>query len=175
MIQKPFPHQITKNFLPEEKVRLLLEKVQKQQFHRKKSDLFQFSQTADLLHEEDFKEMIDNLTSKKVITSLEKSTSIKLNGKIDLFASLYEDTDFLLPHDDRLPGRKIAFMLYLSDLTKKDGGAFVLYDNKKAVKRIIPSFNSFVFFKVSPQSLHGVEEVITKKKRYTLSGWFYGN
>ncbi|SRR3989338_9054964 len=175
MIQKPFLHQVITNFLPAEKARSLLKKVQKQQFHRKKSDLFQFSQTSDLLHEEDFKGIISHLTSKTFITYLEKSTGIELNGKIDLFASLYQDTDFLLPHDDQLPGRKIAFMLYVSDLTNNDGGAFLLFDKEKVVTRIIPRFNTFVFFEVSPKSLHGVEEVVTKKKRYTLSGWFYGD
>lgn len=178
MITKPFPHLEIKNFLKKKEIDKLLQKVKKQRFHLKKSDLFQFSQTDDLLKNKDFKEIISYLTSKEYITYMEKTTGIKLNGKIDLFASLYQDTDFLLPHDDRLSGRKIAFMIYLSDLKKKDGGALLLYDksnNAKEVKIIEPKFNSFVFFEVSSQSLHGVEEVVSNKKRYALSGWFHGN
>mgnify|MGYP003342408719 CR=1 FL=1 len=53
---------------------------------------------------------------------------IKLNKKVDLFASLYQDTDFLLPHDDKLESRKIAFIIYLSNLEKKDGGEVLELD-----------------------------------------------
>ena len=105
---------------------------------------------------------------------MEETSGLKLNGRIDLFGSLYQDTDFLLPHDDRLSGRRIAFMIYLSDLDEKDGGALLLY-GKKGVKKIRPRSRSFVFFEVSDRSLHGVEEVVTKNKRYALSGWFHGD
>jgi len=69
-------------------------------------------------------------------------------------------------------------MLYLTTLEKKDGGALGLYDSQKSVatkivKRIQPRRNSFVFFIVSKKSFHGVEEVLTDKKRVALSGWLY--
>jgi len=175
MIQKPFPHLEIKNFLKKKEADRLLKKLKKQKFHFKKSDLFHFSQTNDLLKNKNFKEIINHLTSEKVISYLEKTANVKLNGKIDLFASLYQDTDYLLPHDDRLSGRKIAFMIYLSDLKKEDGGALLLYGGNKITKRIEPKFNSFVFFEVSSKSYHAVEEVVSTKKRYTLSGWFHGN
>lgn len=175
MIQKPFPHLQIDGFLKKKEADELFKKLKKQKFYQKKSDLFQFSQTEDMLRSKDFKGLISHLASKGFIAYMEKTTGIKLNGKMDLFGSLYKDTDFLLPHDDRLPGRKIAFMIYLSDLKIKDGGAFLLYKKNKIAKRIVPIFNSFVFFEVSPGSLHGVEEVIANKKRYALSGWFYGN
>ena len=43
-------------------------------------------------------------------------------------ASLYENTDFLLPHDDEIADRKITYLYYLSDLTKTikfDGKEFI--------------------------------------------------
>src|SRR3989344_9386754 len=105
---------------------------------------------------------------------MQKITGLKLNGQIDLFCSLYQDTDYLLVHDDQLKGRKIAFMIYLNDLTEKDGGALALYDNKdkvpnKITKIVLPRLNSFVFFEVSPISFHSVEEVISKKQRIALT------
>jgi len=175
MIKKPFPHLEIKDFLKKDEALNLLKKLKKQKLYPKKSDLFQFSQTNDLLKNKGFRELVKHLTSKEFISYLENKTKIKLNGKIDLFGSSYQDTDFLLPHDDRLSGRKIAFMLYLSDLKNEDGGAFLLYGKNNVEKKTVPKFNRFVFFEVSPQSLHGVEEVVGRKKRYALSGWFHGN
>jgi Rps23 Pro-64 3,4-dihydroxylase Tpa1-like proline 4-hydroxylase len=106
-------------------------------------------------------------------------SKLKLNGRIDLFGSIYQDTDHLLPHDDQLAGRKIAFMLYLNDLEERDGGALALYGSKNKsattiAKRFIPKAGSLVFFEVSQLSFHTVEEMLTDTQRITLSGWYYG-
>ena len=177
----PFPHLELLNFFKQEKIIELLQALSKQEFSLKQSDLFQFSQTSDLLYcgHPVLKEFADLLSSPEFIDFMQKITKIKLKGKIDLFGSIYQDTDFLLPHDDQVPGRKVAFMLYLNDLEEKDGGALALYESKnktptKIVKRILPKAGSLVFFEVSAVSIHMVEEVLTDTQRITLSGWFYG-
>jgi len=178
---KPFSHLELPDFIKQEKIIELLQTLSKQEFLPKQADLFQFSQTADLLYSNDavLKEFIALLSSPEMIDFMQKVTNLKLNGKIDLFGSIYQDTDFLLPHDDRLAGRKIAFMLYLNDLDEKDGGALALYESKnktptKIAKRILPRAGIFALFEVSPLSFHAVEEVLTDTQRITLSGWFYG-
>jgi len=178
---KPFPYLELANFIKPEKIIALLQALNEQEFSPKQADLFQFLQTSDLLYSDDpvLKEFIALFSSPELIALMHDVTNLKLNGKIDLFASIYQDTDFLLPHDDQLPGRKIAFMLYLNDLDEKDGGALAFYETKnktptKISKRIIPKAGTLVFFEVSPLSFHTVEEVVIDTQRITLSGWFYG-
>ena len=177
----PFPNLEMTRFLEKKKLIQLIKSIAKQPFHPKKSDLFQFSQTSDLLKVNDkvIQEFVSLLKSKEMVSFMHELTGLKLNGKIDLFCSIYQDTDYLLVHDDQLKGRKIAFMFYLSDLNEKDGGALALYDNKNKVpymitKRVLPRLNSFVFFEVSPISFHSVEEVVSNKQRIALTGWFHG-
>ena len=89
-------------------------------------------------------------------------------------ASRYEDTDFLLCHDDQLEKRALAFILYLTTLQKDQGGALCFYDQKeRLVKRVIPQANTLVIFQVSERSLHAVEEVI-KAERLAIGGWYHG-
>jgi len=45
---------------------------------------------------------------------------------------------------------------------------------KDIVKKIIPSLGTFVFFEVTPISYHEVQEVLSKRNRYSISGWFSG-
>lgn len=178
---RPFPHLELPHFIKEEKTIKLLQALSKQQFSPHLSDLFQFSQTFDLLYSDDplLKEFTTLLSSPEMLDFMQTISKLKLSGKIDLFGSIYQDTDFLLPHDDQVPGRKVAFMIYLNDLEEKDGGALALYGSKnktatKIVKRIIPKAGTAVFFEVSALSIHMVEEVLTDTQRITLSGWFYG-
>ena len=178
---KPFSYLELPHFLKQEKVISLLQALSKEEFSPKQSDLFQFLQTSDLLYSDDplLKEFISVLGSEVLLGFMKKVTNLKLKGKIDLFGSIYQDTDFLLPHDDQFSGRKIAFMLYLNDLEEKDGGALAFYESKnktptKILKRIIPNAGTLVFFEVSPLSFHTVEEVLMDTQRITLSGWFYG-
>src|SRR3989344_9032774 len=178
---KPFSYLEIPHFLKQEKIIQLLQALGEQEFSPHQSDLFQFSQTYDLLHSDDpmLKEFAVWLSSTEMLQFMHNITKLKLNGKIDLFGSIYQDTDYLLPHDDQVPGRKIAFMLYLNDLEEKDGGALALYDSKnktptKIARRIIPKAGSLIFFEVSSLSIHTVEEILTDMQRITLSGWYYG-
>ncbi|XP_035754624.1 prolyl 3-hydroxylase OGFOD1 isoform X2 [Egretta garzetta] len=90
--------------------------------------------------------------------------------------------DVLLCHDDELEGRRIAFILYLvPPWEKSDGGTLDLYSAdehfrpQQIVKSLVPSWNTLVFFEVSPVSFHQVSEVLSEEKcRLSVSGWFHG-
>jgi Rps23 Pro-64 3,4-dihydroxylase Tpa1-like proline 4-hydroxylase len=170
---KPFPHIVLPNFFKNAKS--LKSALLKEKFHYQNSDLFQFHQTNDcskaktkivqdfhkFFGSNEFLDFISEITGKKL-------TSIDMSGFV------YGDTDYLLPHDDRLEGRKIAYVVNLSENFKEEnGGALALFKGKKIVKRIVPKFNTLTIFEVSNKSLHEVEEVIDKK-RVSFAGWFHG-
>ena len=181
---RPFPHIKIPFFLHEAKALALQNAISKVQYELKVADLFQFYQTSDLTtidHSENSKiisQFIALLRHPDFRTYFKAITNQDIKrSKIDLFASIYRDTHFLLPHDDQLEGRQIAFMLYLTTLQQKDGGILQLFESKNKIptqktKDIIPEFNSFIFFKVSPISFHQVTEVLRPINRLTLSGWY---
>lgn len=45
----------------------------------------------------------------------------------------------------------------------------------KVHKQLVPTRNSFVFFKVSPLSFHRVDEIVSDKLRFSLTGWFHAD
>ena len=93
--------------------------------------------------------------------------------------TLYESGDFLLCHDDKLEGRKIAYVFYLTENFKeKDGGSFVLFNSAngkpgEVAQKHLPLFNHLLLFSVSRKSFHEVEENLSDKKRYAIGGWLY--
>uniref|UniRef100_A0A8C3UYD4 Prolyl 3-hydroxylase OGFOD1 n=1 Tax=Catharus ustulatus TaxID=91951 RepID=A0A8C3UYD4_CATUS len=108
-------------------------------------------------------------------------TQIELEPTIDISCAKYEYTDVLLCHDDELEGRRIAFILYLvPPWEKSDGGTLDLYSTdehfqpQQITKSLVPSWNTLVFFEVSPVSFHQVSEVLSQKCRLSVSGWFHG-
>ena len=148
----------------------------KEKFYEHNSDLFQFQQTDDCKNAKQpaVKEFHKFFSSKEFINFISKITSTKLKS-IDMSGFIYDDTDYLLPHDDRLSGRKVAYILHLAkNFTKKDGGALQFFKGNKIVKSLPPTFNTLTIFKVSPKSLHQVQEVTSKKKRISFAGWFHG-
>lgn len=181
--KKPFPHLVLNNLLKEEKAIQILKVLSKEKFYKKESDLFKLSQTNDFLSTNNkiLKNFREFFTSEEFISLISYITSSGLkNGIVDMNGSLYQDTDFLLCHDDRLEGRKIAYIYYLSNFKEADGGSLNLFSSKnnmpiKITRKIIPKFNTFAFFEVSPISFHEVEEVIANKQRITINGWFYQN
>ncbi|NXP64719.1 OGFD1 hydroxylase, partial [Chloropsis cyanopogon] len=111
-------------------------------------------------------------------------TQIVLEPTIDISCAKYEYTDVLLCHDDELEGRRIAFILYLvPPWEKSDGGTLDLYSTdehsqpQQITKSLVPSWNTLVFFEVSPPcaaALLQVSEVLSRKCRLSVSGWFHG-
>lgn len=177
---EPFQHIGIANFLKDHVN--LFSAVKREKFFKKDSDLFSFSQTNNLFYSSNpIIQSAVNLFSSQTFSSLIGAISgMKLKpGALDVFASLYEKTDYLVCHDDRIEDRKIAFIVYLSDnFTQKDGGALALYSNKgkHARKKIVaypPAQNSLFIFQVSKVSWHEVEEVVSDKKRYAIGGWLH--
>ncbi len=178
---KPFRYVLIKNFLPSNFSELILKSLQKEEFKLKESDLFRFKQTDDLKFSRNktLNSFYTMFSSKEFLGFISDITGKKLSGKIDVAGTLYGNTDYLLPHDDRLEKRKIAYVYYLTkNFSKRDGGELVFYnrvknDPTKIVKRFIPMWNSIILFEVSQRSFHAVKEVLTKKKRYAIAGWFH--
>ena len=170
--QKPFKHWIIEQFLSESECSHMIKHIIAQKFNRKDCDLFQFYQGEDLKKTKSaiLKDFHKYFSSKDFIKEISQITNQRLTW-IDMSPFIYDSTDYLLPHDDRLEGRKIAYILYLNNIS--DGGTLDFFENKKIVKRIKPKAGNLVLFEVSEKSLHQVSEVISGR-RITLAGWFHG-
>ncbi len=179
--QKPFPFLELPNFFHPSKAAAILNALSGEKFYFKESDLFQFRQTHDFSSTSNLllRQFRSFLSSPEFISYLNLLTGTRcLPRKIDMAGTLYEDTDFLLCHDDCLETRKIAYFYYLSSLNPDDGGELNLYASAKnkpttIAATIRPQFNTFAFFLVSPKSFHQVEEIRTGAKRWAISGWFH--
>ncbi len=166
-----FLHSVNRNFFQEKQLIKILKALTKEKFFFKQADLFQFKQTNDLVSSKSstLQELRAFLLSEEFISHIEQVTKLKLKrNQIDIAGTLYESTDYLLPHDDQLDSRKIAFFIYLSEC---EGGELNLYKEWKPTK-IKPQFNTFAFFEVSEKSFHSVEEVI-KGQRIAITGWYH--
>jgi len=178
---KPYPHFVLKNFFIEKKFSKLRRAILNEKFEKIDRDLFSLSHTMDLALSSNqiINKFYSRVSSKEFIFMMRRLTGENLSEKIDMQAHIMKNGDYLLFHDDELEGRKIAYVIYLSQgFRPKDGGRLKLYDAKnplKPVKSIVPLLNSFVCFKVSKKSLHAVEEVKSNRQRLTVGGWFYGN
>lgn len=197
---QPFPHMILRHVIKDE---TLLSEARREvltsAIHVKSSDLYQFQQTEGLLGRgvkkfdsstiSSSRQTLDILSealySEYWVNCIRKISGIDDldQNPIDLSGQCYRKTDHLLCHDDRLEGRRLAFILYLVDeeWNEMDGGHLELFSvddygqPTKVSNRILPVFNSFVIFEVSTLSYHQVMEVLSSdKQRLSLSGWFHG-
>ena len=96
------------------------------------SDLFEFYQSDDLNKCEKekvqiFKKLLSSDNFRSWMTNI---TGIhNLTPNIDLSAAIYSKGDYLQCHDDKLEGRRIAFIYYLvpDDWSSSDGGSLLLF------------------------------------------------
>ena len=177
---KPYPHFVLNDFFNKTKLLKLKNELSKEKYGKIEKDLFSLSHTKDLVSSKNnsIKEFYELLSSDEFISLMQKLTNEKLSKKIDMQSHVMIQGNYLLFHDDVVESRNTAYIVYLTSLNPKDGGALRLYDIKSPLnpaRKIYPKFNSFACFKVSTKSLHDVEEVKSKKKRLTIGGWFYGN
>jgi len=178
---KPFPHVVCDGFVRKERIASLIRGLEKEGFAEKRADLFHFLQTKDLHGAKDkvLKGMVQLLDSADFASYLTQITGVKVKvGASDVFGSCYTDTHYLLCHDDRLEGRKLAFILYLTTLREGQGGALVLRNDIRGkpgsrVLRIHPRAGRLVVFAVSRKSWHAVEEILSPVKRYAIGGWLH--
>lgn len=178
---KPYPLLVLKDFFNKQKIMNVKQELLKESFEQIDRDLFSFSNTRELVgsRNETIKEFYAFFSSAEFMKFIEQITGEKKLTKIDMHGHLFANGDYLLFHDDVVEGRKIAYVVNLSEgFNANDGGRFNVYNAKKPeipAIQIVPEFNTFVCFKVSKKSMHEVEEVKLEKKRISLSGWFYGN
>ncbi|MBI3027179.1 2OG-Fe(II) oxygenase [Candidatus Woesearchaeota archaeon] len=177
---KPYPNLELRNFFKKDKISKLKNAVSSEKFEKVDKDLFSLSHTNDLAASKNkaIREFYGLLSSNEFISLMQKLTKERLSQKIDMQAHLFEQGDYLLFHDDVVEGRKIAYIVYLSNLSQEDGGELQLFDiknPKKPSRQIAPEFNLFACFKVSEKSIHAVGEIISNKRRLAVGGWFYGN
>ncbi|KAJ8335591.1 hypothetical protein SKAU_G00389330 [Synaphobranchus kaupii] len=181
----PFPHCVLRNFIQDQ---TFVENLQRElldlNFHDKSNDLYKFKQSDDLKkRKEPYIAGLRAVLFKQFRSWLTEVLQVELEPTVDLSCAKYEYTDVLLPHDDELEGRRIAFILYLVPAWgQTDGGMLDLYSTdenfqpQQVVKSLVPSWNTLVFFEVSPVSFHQVSEVISEEKcRLSVSGWFHGH
>ena len=180
----PFPHLLLRDLLLPGRIAELEAALDRVAFERKESDLFSLWQSGDLAGSRDafLRVFIGFLGSDDLRSYLEAIIGTRLAPRaVDCAATRYDDGDHLLCHDDRLEGRKLAYILYLGEsFTAKDGGALCLLSSNRdgtpceVVTRYPPRRNSLAIFLVSPTSHHTVSENVGGKRRVAVSGWFHG-
>eukprot|EP00457_Paulinella_chromatophora_P004454 gb/GEZN01004466.1/.p1 GENE.gb/GEZN01004466.1/~~gb/GEZN01004466.1/.p1 ORF type:complete len:599 (-),score=165.67 gb/GEZN01004466.1/:136-1932(-) len=202
----PFPHLHIPQFLEEAFAKKLLEELTRLEYSLKRNDLFEFAQSDDLKSVDDHKfplvgKLKEIMYGDEFRNSLKEITGIQVTGlttEVSMSAAIYQNGHHLLPHDDELQGRRIAYIIYLvvgeepdtappenphlGAWEEKDGGALALFSVDSQgrpifppSKKLVPQWNSIAFFQVSPKSFHQVEEVTSNKLRVSISGWFHGD
>ena len=182
---KPFPCCVIPNFISnEDYVSDLKSELLNLEFHEKSNDLYKFSQSDDLKKSKS--KLVKNMNKilyTDFLSWLRQVTGIDFNDTMDMSCAKYQYTDVLLCHDDELEGRRIAFIYYLvpPSWVAEDGGTLDMFTTDEngqpscITRQLVPSYNSLVFFEVTPISFHQVSEVISESKcRLSISGWFHG-
>ncbi|XP_072925710.1 prolyl 3-hydroxylase OGFOD1 isoform X5 [Hemitrygon akajei] len=181
---QPFTHCVVPDFIQSQSFLTGLQNELLQlNFHEKSNDLYKFKQSDDLRRRAEYHiSALRKVLYEDFRMLLSDIIGVQLENTVDISCSKYEYTDVLLCHDDELQGRRIAFILYLvPEWQASDGGTLDLYDAddhnqpRQIAKSLTPSWNTLVFFDVSPVSHHQVSEVLVEGKcRLSVSGWFYG-
>ena len=210
----PFPHFTIRPLLDDSYCRHLLAICKLLHFTHRRADLYRFDQSEDLkavqsplvarlrslLYGQPFRALLQSITGVAVSGSLDATVSMS--------CAAYSATHRLLCHDDELQGRRIAYILYLvpDDWSEADGGQLDLFDSQQpntahsqqhphsrpvplsspsSTRSLLPAFNAFTFFEVTPRSFHAVREVLSSppqtgeegaapRVRVSISGWFHG-
>jgi len=173
----PFKFVQISNFLEQDFLQELITQTNEIKFNLLNTDLYQFYQSNNLSELDKFQILFKRLKSEEWLIYFSQITGHKLKN-IDMSVTKYQKTNYLLPHDDRLEGRKIAYIFYLNDLKSDEGGELQLFETinnspTKIVQNIIPKKKNLLIFEVSKKSFHKVNEVIKEIDRYAISGWFY--
>ena len=177
----PFPHVVVEDFLEEDTLDLVIDALAGLEYSFSESDLFSYWASVKLTDIEHtaLNVLREDLGDKYWRKEVSKAFNVAKLSKIDMAAYVYGLGDFLLPHDDQVEDRVIAYSLHLTpDLEEEDGGSLDLFDSdkegkSKLIKKIIPKFNSLNMFEVSATSWHQVSEILTDIQRLTLTGWYH--
>ena len=181
IVKEPYTHVVVKNFLDEQTLDLVTYALAGLEYDFDESDLFSYLSfgLTDVDHPV-INILRDDLGDSSWRKKVASSFGVKPLSKIDLSAYVYGLGSFLLPHDDQVEGRVIAYSLHLTDIemTDKSGGALYIYEANEAgkselVKTIIPEYNSLIMFEVSDKSWHQVGEILEDIQRLTVTGWYH--
>ncbi len=179
---KPFPHVVVRDFLDTPTLDLVIDALAGLEYDFKESDLFSYWASVELtdINHPAINILRDDLGDKLWREKVSKSFNVKKLSKIDMAAYVYGLGDFLLPHDDQVEGRIIAYSLHLTpEITDEMGGALNVFEadtegKSKLVDSIIPEYNSLIMFEVSDNSWHEVSEILMDIQRLTVTGWYHG-
>jgi len=177
----PFPHVVVENFLDTDTLDLVIDALAGLEYSFSESDLFSYWASVKLtdIDHPALNILREDLGDKSWRDEVAKAFQVSKLSKIDMAAYVYGLGDFLLPHDDQVENRIIAYSLHLTpDLVENDGGSLDLFKannegKSQLVKSIIPKFNSLNLFEVSATSWHQVSEILTDIQRLTLTGWYH--
>ena len=179
---RPFKHVVVKNFLDPSTLDLVIDALAGLEYDFKESDLFSYWASIDLtdINHPAINILRDDLGGEIWRKKVAESFKTKKLSSIDMAAYVYGLGDFLLPHDDQVEGRVIAYSLHLTpEITEKMGGALNIFKandagKSKLVDSIIPEYNSLIMFEVSDSSWHQVSEIMQDIQRLTVTGWYHG-
>ena len=179
---RPFQHVVVKNFLDPPTLDLVIDALAGLEYDFKESDLFSYWASIDLtdINHPAINILRDDLGGEVWRKKVAESFKVKKLSSIDMAAYVYGLGDFLLPHDDQVEGRIIAYSLHLTpEITEKMGGALNIFKANDAgkselVDSIIPEYNSLIMFEVSDSSWHQVSEIMQDIQRLTVTGWYHG-
>jgi len=184
VIKHPFSCCVLENVIEGDNFLAGLKKeLQSLEFICKNNDLYKFRQSCALSSSSGpHIAQLRSLLLDQIKPWISQVTKIQMGDTVDMFCAQYTHTDTLLCHDDELEGRRVAFILYLTEeWFEEDGGLLELFNTdsdgnpKDVVQKLVPQNNSFAFFEVSPISFHQVSEVLsTTKTRLSVGGWFHG-
>ena len=178
----PYPHVIVRDFLDESTLDLVIDALAGLEYDFKESDLFSYWASIELteIDHPAINILRDDLGDEIWREKVAKAFSSKPLSSIDMAAYVYGLGDFLLPHDDQVEERIIAYSLHLTpEITEEMGGSLQIFDidetnTSKLVDSIIPEYNSLIMFEVSKHSWHQVGEILQDIQRLTVTGWYHG-
>ena len=178
----PYPHVIVRDFLDESTLDLVIDALAGLEYDFKESDLFSYWASIELteIDHPAINILRDDLGDEIWREKVAKAFSSKPLSSIDMAAYVYGLGDFLLPHDDQVEERIIAYSLHLTpEISEEMGGSLQIFDidesnASKLVDSIIPEYNSLIMFEVSKHSWHQVGEILQDIQRLTVTGWYHG-
>ncbi|KAJ3344163.1 hypothetical protein HDU83_005364 [Entophlyctis luteolus] len=194
----PYLHVVIPNLLDDSLLRDVRKELLAIHATEKETDIYKVFQTGDLanldgLPESELAQLKSLFTLRNALYSDEFRAFVsKVCGvgplspsKSDLSHTIYKQGCHLLCHDDVIGTRSVSYIIYLPDpddkWTPDDGGGLELFPvvapNTPSVHPSVvipPAWNQMAMFAVQPgKSFHSVAEVVSKKNRPSISGWFH--
>ena len=130
----PFPHVVVEDFLDEDTLDLVIDALAGLEYSFNESDLFSYWASVKLtdIDHPALNVLREDLGDENWREEVSRAFKVSKLSKIDMAAYVYGLGDFLLPHDDQVENRIIAYSLHLTpDLEEEDGGSLDLFEDNK--------------------------------------------